>query len=111
MNSKEELNKLIQDNSNLPLVFMVSNSEKCVEYGYSVYKDWRCCISEIYCIENKYEKLFYDDIDEVQEIFENEMCDEDEYKHLSDEDFKRKVKDYIEENIEHYKAIVVYCFY
>ena len=42
MNSKEELNKLIQDNANLPLVFMVSNSEKCVEYGYSVYKDWRC---------------------------------------------------------------------
>lgn len=110
MNSKEDLNKLIQDNFNLPLVFMVDNSEMCVEYGYSIYKDWRCCISEIYCIENGYEKLFYDDIDEVQEIFENEMCDEDEYKDLSDEDFKRKVKTYIEENIEHYKAIVVYCF-
>jgi len=54
--------------------------------------------------------VFYDDIDEVQEIFENEMCNEDEYQHLSDEDFKRKVKAYIEENIEHYKAIVVYCF-
>ena len=110
MNSKEDLNKLIQDNVNLPLIFMVNNSEMCVDYGYSVYKEYRCYISEVYCIEDDCKKLFYDDIDEVQEILEDEMCDEDEYKDLSDEDFKRKVKDYIEENIEHYKAIVVYCF-
>ena len=99
MNSKEELNKLIQDNSNLPLVFIVNNSEMDVEYGCSVFKNYRGYISEVYCVEDDCKKLFYD-----------EMCDEDEYKDLSDEDFKRKVKDYIEENIEHYKAIVVYCF-
>ena len=110
MNSKEELNKLIQDNFNLPLVFIVNNSELNVEYGCAVFKNYRCYISEVYCIEDDCGKVFYDDIDEVQEIFENEMCDEDEYQHLSDEDFKRKAKAYIEENIEHYKAIVVYCF-
>lgn len=110
MNSTEELNKLIQDNPNLPLVFMTNNFDMNVDYAYSVFKNYKCYISELYCIEDDCEKLFYDDADEVQEIFEDKMCDEDEYKDLSDEDFKRKVKDYIEENIEHYKAIVVYCF-
>ena len=110
MSSKEDLNKLIQDNPNLPLVFMTNNFDMNVDYGYSVYKEYSCYISEVYCIEDDCKRLFYDDVDEVQEIFEDKMCDEDEYKDLSDEDFKRNVKTYIEENIEHYKAIVVYCF-
>lgn len=110
MDSKERLNKLIQDNPNLPLIFMVNNPDICMDYGCSVYKEWKSYVSEVYCIEEEYGIIFYDDIDDVQEIFEDRMCNEDKYKDLSDEEFSKMVKDFIEKNIEHYKAIVVYCF-
>ena len=48
MNSAEELNKLIQDNSNLPLVFMTNNFDMNVDYTYSVFKNYKCYISEVY---------------------------------------------------------------
>ena len=35
------------------------------------------------------------------------FCDEEEYKDLSDADYEEAIKKYIEENVRHYKAIVV----
>ena len=36
-----------------------------------------------------------------------DLADEDEYKNLSDEEYEKAIKKYIEDNIRHYKAIVI----
>ena len=49
----------------------------------------------------------YDDFDDILDDFMCNLADEDEFKDLSDEDYEETVKKYIEENVRHYKAIVI----
>lgn len=105
-NNKEELVKLIQENPNLPLVFFAYNDDFIPDYGGTVFEKYYCYIAEIY-IDEQGDNTYYDDIDDVLELWRDRLCDEDEYKDLSDEEYNKEIEKYIEEHVVHYEAIVV----
>ncbi len=107
-NNKNDLIKLIQENPDLPFVFMVSNNEIASDYSSTVYENFRAYKSEIYKYEQWGDIVWTDDRYDVFEYYANELCDEDGYKDLFNEDFDKAIDKYINENIEHYEAIVVY---
>lgn len=51
--------------------------------------------------------MVYDDIRDIIEIYRYKLEDNDEYKDLPDEEYEKAVKEYVEQHIEHYDAIVV----
>lgn len=107
-NNKEKLVRLINENPKLPLVYMVCNDDLAEGFGYTVFEDFVVHKSTIYEYE-KYGGMFYsDDVSEVVEWFMDYFCDEDEYKDLDNEEYERKMQGYVEENVLHYDAIVIY---
>lgn len=108
INNKEELIKLVQENPNLPLVFMMNNDEVAGDYGYTVMEDFRAYKSEIYKYERWGDLVFSDDKDEVIEYYSDTLADEEKYEDLSQEEYEEVIKNYVNQNIEHYEAIVLY---
>lgn len=107
-NNKEELIKLIQENPNLPLVFMMSNDEVAGDYGCTVMEEFGAYKSEVYKYERWGDLVFSDDVDEVIEYYCDTLADEEKYEELTQEEYEQEIKKYVEENIEHYEAIVLY---
>lgn len=107
----EELRKLIAENPDLPLVFMVMNDELLDGNCSTVFESCSCDVETVYFYEtSEYSgctEKCTDDYIEIQEYYEDKFCDNEEYKDLSDADYEEAIKKYIEENIRHYKAIVV----
>ena len=101
----KELLKLIQENPDLPLVFMVYGEDLADEYEY------RYTLIEKYGVEVKtiweHNDRFYDHIVDITEAVEEDLMNEEGNENLSDEEFDKLVEKYIEENVEHYKAIVI----
>lgn len=108
VNNREDLIKLVQENPNLPLVFMVCNDEITSDYNYTVMEKFRAYKSEIYKFEQWGDLVYTDDKTDVFEYYANELCDKGKYKDLFNEEFDKAIDEYIDENIEHYEAIVVY---
>ena len=109
MNEKEKLVKLIQENPTLPLVFMVSNDELLYDCGWTLHESFTCKVETVYLIENYYfgYGVFFgkeDALERVKEI----LADDEKYENLPDEEFEKCAEDYIEENIRHYKAIIIH---
>lgn len=107
-NNKEELIKLIQENPKLPLIFMMSNGEVVGDYGYTVMEEFRAYKSTVYKYEAWGDLVFSDDEDEVVEYYCDVLADEENYKELTQEEYEKEIKKYVEEKIEHYEAIVLY---
>jgi len=105
--AKQELLNLIVENPDLPFVFFVDNGDLCADYGSTVMEDYIPYISEIYKYKRFGELNYSDDIDELIEYYSEVFADEEEYEKMSDEEYSEAIKNYINENIEHYKAIVV----
>ena len=99
----KELLKLIQKNPDLPVVFMVDGSEIAdeYEYRYTFVESYSASVETIW----KYQDGYYDHIVDITEAVENDLIDQ--YEDLDDEEFDKVVEKYIEENVEHYKAIVI----
>lgn len=108
INNKEELIKLIQENPKLPLVFMMNNDEVAGDYGCTVMEDFRTYKSEIYKYERWGDLVFSDDRKEVEEYYMDTLADEEKYADLSQEEYEEVIKNYVNQNIEHYEAIVLY---
>ena len=106
-NKRKEFIKLIQNNPNLPVVFFVQNNEFCYDYGSTVFERCHFGVSTIWIDEGDYGNTWYDDKDEVIELFADRFCDDEKYENLTDEEFKRAITDYVEDNVEHYDAIVI----
>lgn len=103
MKDNEELRKLIESNPDLPLVFLVGYDDMYEDYGYTVFQSSDCFVSEVYFDGDHYSAHEED----IIEDYRDKLCDKEEYKDLSDDEYDEAVKKYINENIEHYKAIVV----
>lgn len=102
-NDKNKLVELIKENPDLPLVFMVSNDEIAWDYGSTVYEDFYCYVSEVYVLDEEWS----DDLEYVVDTYSDKLCDEDEYKDMTDEEFEKAIRQYVDKNVEHYKAIVL----
>lgn len=107
-NNKEELLKLIKENSDLPLVFMMSNDEVAGDYGCTVMEEFRAYKSEVYKYERWGDLVFSDDKEEVVEHYMDAFADEEKYIDLSQEEYEEIIKNYVNQNIEHYEAIILY---
>ena len=102
----KELLQIIQENPELPLVFMVDGSE------IADICEWRCIYIDEYStkVETiwKWEDEYLTDEIEVEELVEEYLSGMEEYEDLKGEEFEKAVKKYIKENVEKSKAIVVY---
>ena len=105
-NDKEELLKLIKENPKLPIVFFAHNDDFILDYGETVFENYYCYIATIY-IDEQEDDTYYVDIGDILKIWRDRLCDEDEYKDLSDEDYDKTIEKYVKENVIHYEAIVV----
>lgn len=99
----EELRKLIAENPDLPLVFYVCNDEVNYDYGITVFEGCTCSVDTIYIDDDR----SYDDIEDIVEEYRDFLCYEEKYKDLSDDEFDKAVEEYINENVRHYKAIII----
>ena len=66
-------------------------------------KDYRASVETIWLYQDHY----YDHIVDITEAVEEDLMNEEEYENLSNEEFDKTVEKYIEEDVEHYKAIVI----
>lgn len=103
MKDNEELRKLIESNPDLPLVFLVNSEYVDGGYYYAVFQHSKCYVSEVYFDDEHYT----DDVEDMIDDYRDRLADEEEYKDLSDDEYDKAVEKYVNENIEHYKAIVI----
>lgn len=99
----EELRKMIAENPDLPLVFEVYNDEICFDYGYSIFEGCRCWIGTVWFTDER----MYDDKSDVVEEYVNMYEEAEGWCDLSNEEFYKRLEDLVEEEVRHYKAIIV----
>ena len=89
----KELLKLIQENQELPVVFMVYGEDLAdeYEYRYTLIESYGVKVATIW----KHQDRFYDEKIDITEVIEDYLCDQ--YEDLSDEEFDKVVEKYIEE--------------
>ena len=103
LKNREELTKLMKENPELPIVFLAQNDEFIDGYGSTFFYFFYCIVDTVYLFEEEYS----DDLIYVTEYYSDKLCDEEEYINLSDDEFDEAINKYIEENVEHYKAIII----
>lgn len=109
MNEREKLAKLIQENSTLPLVFMVSNDEILDDYGWTLHENFSCKVETVYLVAKSCGSgEVYFGKDEALEKAREILADDEKHENLTDEEFEKCVENYIEEKIRHYEAIVIH---
>lgn len=102
LNDTTELRKLIIENPDLPLLIFCGEDSWHDEYPYeqadasggeikelTLYKDW------------------WFDKDDYEDKLSDDLCDQEEYKNLSDKEYNRMIKEKVAET-EFVKAIVIY---
>lgn len=102
LNDTTELRKLIFENPDLPLLIFCGEDSWHDEYPYeqaeasdgeikelTLYKDW------------------WTDKDDYENRLSDDLCDEEEYKDMSDEEYSNMIKQKVAET-EFVKAIVIY---
>ena len=104
--STKELRQLIIDNPDLPLAIFATEEANNGEY-YSIVSTevlW-ARITEIALYETQYDSLFVER-DEYKDRLRDDLCDEEEYANLSDEEYDKVVEKKLSE-IEFTKCIFV----
>ena len=105
--NKEHLVKLIQENPDLPLVFLMSNDEVAGDYGSTVMESFVADIREVYKYEHFGDLVWSDDEYDVKDYFRDILADDERFKDLQDPEYDDAVKEYVDTEVEHYKAIVI----
>lgn len=101
--SRKELIKLMKENPKLPVVFLAQNDEFVDGCGSTFFENFYCKVDTVYLFDTEYS----DDLIYVTEYYSDKLCDEEEFFNLSDDEFDEAINKYIEENVEHYKAIII----
>ena len=93
-----ELRNMIINNPTLPLLVFASEDANGGDYSWTQ-ANVRCNIDEL--------ALYNDEYDDYEERLSNDLCDEDEYKELSDEDFEQMLAEKMDD-VEFTKCIVMW---
>lgn len=102
MNDTSELRKLILDNPDLPLLVFAGEEAWQGDYSYNQ-ADARCSgVQELTLYSDRWM-----DRDEYEEELVDDLCDEEEYKNLSDEEWDKMIQQKIAETV-FCQAIVIY---
>lgn len=106
-NDREKLLKLLQENPELPIVFFAPSDEFLSDFSSTVFNDYSSYKTRLYVYDYYGDNAITDDDIEVLEFYEDLFSDNEEYKDLSDDEYEKVIKKYIEDNIETYEAIVI----
>lgn len=99
----EELRKLIAEHPDLPLVFEVFNDEVCFDYHTTIFEGCRSRIGTVWFDDER----MYDDEDEIVEEWIWRYGDDEKYKDMSDDEIEEEFRKLVNEEVRHYKAIIV----
>lgn len=102
MDDTSELRKLILDNPNLPLLIFCGEEAWCGDWSYSMAYTGKPSIQFL----TLYGDLWMDE-DDYRDKLIDDLCDEEEYKDLSDNDYYKMIDEKIAET-EFCKAIVIH---
>ena len=103
---KKDLLKLINENPDLPLIFYMPNGESNDEFGTTILEKFYCYVDEIYFRKDGMATNKKD----IIEYYFNVFSDKEQYLELDDDKYEKEIENYIESNIEHYKAIIINVF-
>lgn len=101
LNDTSNLRKLILENPDLPLLIFAGEDAWQGDYSYNQV-DAREYIQDLTLYGDKWV-----DEDEYREELSDDLCDEEEYKNLSDEEWDKMIDQKVEET-EFCRAIVIY---
>ena len=94
---------MIESNPDFPLVFIVATENITCDYTNQVFQKSNCYVSDVYF----YGEFYTDDKVDMEEHIRN-MFDNNPLSYgMNDEIFDALVADYMEKEVESYKAIVV----
>lgn len=98
----KELRKLIIENPDLPLLIFCGEEAYSGEFPYESNTDVRCDIQELTLYKD-----YWIPRDEYEEQLRDDLCDEEEYIGMTDEEYDRMIDQKVRET-EFVKAIVIY---
>lgn len=96
------LRELIIENPDLPLLIFCGPETNSGEYPYENNKDVGCDIQELTLYKD-----WWIPKDEYEEQLRDDLCDEEEYKDTTDEEYDEMINQKVNET-EFVKAIVIY---
>lgn len=102
---KKKLLEIIEENPDLPIVYIVSNDDLAYGYDSTILFNSRFYISDVWL--NNITDEYMDDYNSVLEWYMDYFADNDEYTKLNDDEYEKVIDNYIEENVDHFKAIVI----
>lgn len=102
---KKKLLEIIEENPDLPIVYIVSNDDLAYDYNSTVLFNSRFYISDVWL--NNITNEYMDDYTSVLEWYMDYFADNDEYTKLNDDEYEKVIDTYIEENVDHFKAIII----
>ena len=97
-----ELRKLIIENPNLPLLIFCGEEANSGNYPYESNKDVGCGIEDLTLYKD-----WWIPKDEYEEQLRDDLCDKEEYKDMTDEEYDKMIDQKVNET-EFVKAIVIY---
>ena len=97
-----ELRKLIIENPDLPLLIFCGPETNSGEFPYESNKDIACDIQELTLYKD-----WWIPKDEYEEQLCDDLCDEEEYKNMTDDEYDAMIDQKVNET-EFVKAIVIY---
>ena len=105
----EKFVQLVRENPDLPIKVFISGECYAGDGNWFAGDVYGCEVTEIVSFEMYEEPRYYtkDDIDDIVEYIEEDICDEDEYKNFSDEELERVAKQKAEE-LEWEKVILIW---
>ncbi len=102
LNDTATLRKLIMENPGLPLLIFCGEEAWSGEFLYEQAEAGRAEIKELTLYKD-----YWMEKDEYEDRLSDDLCDKEEYDHLSEEEFDRMIKEKVAE-AEFVKAIIIY---
>lgn len=102
LNNTSHLRQLILDNPDLPLLIFCGEESWCGEWSYNQADASRGEIKTLTLLNDMWVEA-----EEYREYLSDELCDNEEYKDLSNEEYDKMIDQRVSET-EFCKAIVIY---
>lgn len=91
--ANEKFRKILNEHPELPIVFLANEEANTGDYSLVYCESVHVSIGEILNEETPYDKdTTFTDRDEFEEAIADAICDEDEYKNMSDKEFYEAVE-------------------
>lgn len=104
---KQALIEILEQNPDLPVIFFVNNQEIAADYGSTIMNSFTSYISEVYTYDYYGDTISTDDYYYVVDYYRDILADNEDFVDLLDPEYDDAVKEYVDTEVEHYKAIII----